>query len=180
MLTNTDFFLSPYPLPWKQSNMAIKQKKLFDVCVKGIGIDTDAHHVYFVRSILSYVAFCIFNEYSFNICKNMAFSPQLKHHKTKNKTVLLPNPSDKIKITIQRSTTQNFIALTLFKSEQASVVVKAQTLPIFNKIYQNRGNRKSVSNLYWQFVHNKTHFWLQMYYLLEKTLKISPNLKSLK
>ena len=32
-------------------------------------IDTDAHYVYFVRRILSYVAFCIFNEFSFNICK---------------------------------------------------------------------------------------------------------------
>ena len=54
--------------------MAIKQKKLFDVCVKGIGIDTDAHHVYFVRSILSYVAFCIFYKYSFNIYINVALS----------------------------------------------------------------------------------------------------------
>ena len=42
--------------------MAAKQKKLYDVCVKGIvclmnmiaEIDTDAH---FVRRILSYVAF---------------------------------------------------------------------------------------------------------------------------
>ena len=157
MSRKTEFCNVHHPLPWKQPKVAAKQKEqLFEVCVKGIvcltnmmaEIDTDAHYVYFVRRILSYVAFCIFNEYSFNICKNVAFFPQLKHHKTKNKTVLLPNPSDKIKITIQRSTTQNFIALTLFKSEQASVVVKAQTLPIFNKIYQNRGNRKSVSNLY--------------------------------
>ena len=47
-----------------------KQKKLFEVCVKGIvcltnmvaEIDTDAHYVYFVR-ILGYIAFCIFNEF---------------------------------------------------------------------------------------------------------------------
>ena len=40
-------------------------------CVKGIvcltnmiaEIDTDAHYVYCVRRILSYVAFCIFNEF---------------------------------------------------------------------------------------------------------------------
>ena len=30
-------------------------------------IDTDAHCVYFVRRSLSYVPFCIFNEFSFNI-----------------------------------------------------------------------------------------------------------------
>ena len=47
--------------------MAAKQTKLFEVFVKGIvclthmiaEIDTDAHYVYFVRRILSYVAFCI-------------------------------------------------------------------------------------------------------------------------
>ena len=32
-----------------------------------VEIDTDAHYVYFVRRILSYVPFCIFNEFSFNI-----------------------------------------------------------------------------------------------------------------
>ena len=46
--------------------MAAKQKKLFEVCVKGTvcltntiaEIDTAAaHYVYFVRRILSYVAF---------------------------------------------------------------------------------------------------------------------------
>ena len=72
---------------------------------------------------------------------------------------------------------QRLIALTLFKSEQTSVVVKAQTLPIFIKIAQNRGNHKSVSNLYWQFIPSKTHFWLKMYYLFDKTLKNSQNLK---
>ena len=54
--------------------MAAKQKRLLEVCLKGIvcltnmiaEIDTDAHYVYFVRRILSYVAFCIFNELSFN------------------------------------------------------------------------------------------------------------------
>ena len=58
---------------------------------------------------------------------------------------------------------QSFIALTLFKAEQTSVVVKAQTLLIFIKIAQNKGNHKLVSNLYWQFINNKTHFWLKMY-----------------
>ena len=61
-------------MPWKQSKMAAKQKRLLEVCLKGIvcltnmiaEIDTDAHYVYFVRRILSYVAFCIFNEFSFN------------------------------------------------------------------------------------------------------------------
>ena len=56
--------------------MAAKQNNLFEVCVKGIvcltnmiaEIDTDAHDVYFVGRILGYVAFCIFNEFSFNIC----------------------------------------------------------------------------------------------------------------
>ena len=50
---------------------------------------------------------------------------------------------------------QCFIALTLFKTEQILVVVKAQTLLIFIKIAQNKGNHESVTNLYWQFVHNK-------------------------
>ena len=84
MLTKTEFCNFHHPLPWKQSKVAAKQKEqLFEVCVKGIvcltnmmaEIDTDAHYVYFVWRILSYVAFCIFNEYSFNICKNMAFFP---------------------------------------------------------------------------------------------------------
>ena len=73
---------------------------------------------------------------------------------------------------------QSFIALTLFKAEQTLAVVKAQTLPIFIKIAQNKGNHKSVSNLYWQFIHNETPFWLKIYYLFDKTLKISQNLKS--
>ena len=60
-------------------------------------------------------------------------------------TVLPPNPSDKIKITIHTHTMQSFIALTLFKAEQTLVVVKAQTLPISIKIAQNKGNHKSVS-----------------------------------
>ena len=92
MLTNTEFGNFHLPLPWKQSKMAAKQNKLLKVCVKGIvwltnmtaEIDTNAHYVSFVRRILSYVAFCIFNEFSFNICRNCAlfFCPQLKHHKT--------------------------------------------------------------------------------------------------
>ena len=44
----------------------------------------------------------------------------------------------------------------------------AQTLPIFLKITQNKGNHEPVSNLYWQFMHNKTQFWLKIYYLLIK------------
>ena len=68
MLTNTEFCNFHHPLPLKQSKMAAKQKKLFEVCVKDIvcltnmavEIVTDAHYVYFVRRILSYVAFCIF------------------------------------------------------------------------------------------------------------------------
>ena len=57
-------------------------------------IDTDAHYVYFVRKILSYVAFWIFNEFSFNICINSAFFSfsffQLKHHKTKTNCTTKP------------------------------------------------------------------------------------------
>ena len=56
---------------------------------------------------------------------------------------------------------QSSIALTLFKAEQTSGTA------------QNKGNHKSVSNLYWQFIHGKTHFWLKMYYLFNKTTKIS-------
>ena len=75
MLTNTEFCNFHHLLSWKQSKMAAKQKQLFEVCVKGIvcltnmtaEIDTDAHYVYFVRRILSYVAFCIFNDFVFNI-----------------------------------------------------------------------------------------------------------------
>ena len=66
--------------------MATKQKRLFEVCVKGIvclmkmiaKIDTEAHYVSFVRRILSYVAFCISNEFSFSICKNSAFKKKVK------------------------------------------------------------------------------------------------------
>ena len=55
--------------------MAAKQTKLCEVCVKGIvclpnpiaEIDTDTHYVYFLKRILSYVAFCIFKEFIFNI-----------------------------------------------------------------------------------------------------------------
>jgi len=43
---------------------------------------------------------------------------------------------------------QSFIALTLLKAEKTSVVVKAQTLPTFIKIAQNKGNHKSGSNFY--------------------------------
>ena len=70
MLTNTEFCNFHHPLPWKQSKMAARQKKLFEVCVKGIvclttmipEIDTDAQYD-FVRRNLSYVAFYIFNEF---------------------------------------------------------------------------------------------------------------------
>ena len=83
MLTNTEFSNIHHPLPWKQSKMAAKQNKSFDVCVKDIvcltnmiaEIDTDARYVYFDRRILSYVAFSIFNEFSFNICINSAPPP---------------------------------------------------------------------------------------------------------
>ena len=54
---------------------------------------------------------------------------------------------------------QSFIALTLLKAEQTQLVAaKAQTLPIFIKTAQNKDNHESVSNLYRQFIHNKTHF----------------------
>ena len=61
--------------------MAAKQNKLFEVCVKGIvclmkliaEIDTDAQYVYFVRRILSYVHFCIFNEFSFSALNSAFF-----------------------------------------------------------------------------------------------------------
>ena len=79
MLTNTEFCNFHHPLPCKQSKMAKNKTKqqqqnpLFDVCVKGIvclpnmnaEINIDAHYVYFVRRILSYVAFSILNEFSF-------------------------------------------------------------------------------------------------------------------
>ena len=61
--------------------MTPTQKKLLAVCVIGIvslthmiaEIDTNAHYVYFVRRILSYVAFCICSELNFNLCINSAF-----------------------------------------------------------------------------------------------------------
>ena len=67
MLTNTEFCNFHHPLLGKQSKMAAKQTKPFEVCIKGIvcltnmiaEIDTDAHYVYFVGRILSHVAFCI-------------------------------------------------------------------------------------------------------------------------
>ena len=84
MLTNVECCHFHHALPWKQSKMAAKQNKLFAVCVKGIaclpnliaGIDTDAHYVYFIRRILSCGAFCIFNEFIFNIFSfsRLAFS----------------------------------------------------------------------------------------------------------
>ena len=59
MLTNTEFCNFHNPLPWKQSKIATKQNKLFEVCVNGIirltntivEIETDAHYVYFMRRI---------------------------------------------------------------------------------------------------------------------------------
>ena len=61
--------------------MAATQKTLLAVCVIGIvclthmiaEIDTNAHYVYFVRRILSYVAFCICSELNFNLSINSAF-----------------------------------------------------------------------------------------------------------
>lgn len=64
---------------------------------------------------------------------------------------------------------QSFIALTLLKAEQTWVEDEKQTWKIFINIAQNKDNHQSVSNLYWQFIHNKTHFWLKMYYLFDKT-----------
>ena len=49
---------------------------------------------------------------------------------------------------------QSFIAETLFKAEQTWVVVKAQTLPIFITIAQNKGNLKSVSILFHFIIDN--------------------------
>ena len=74
--------------------MAAKQTKLFEVCVKGIvclthmiaEIDTDAHYVYFVRRILSYVAFCILMKLFLIYAKIVPFF-QLKHHKTKTNCI---------------------------------------------------------------------------------------------
>ena len=73
MLTKSEFCYFYHLLPWKQSKMAAKQQKLFEVCVKGIAcltnmiaeINTDANYVYFVTRILSFVAFCIFYEFSY-------------------------------------------------------------------------------------------------------------------
>ena len=73
MLTNSELCNFHHLLPWKQSKMATKKKKGYSKFVKGIAcltnmiaeIDTDAHYVYFVRRILSCVAFCIFNEFSY-------------------------------------------------------------------------------------------------------------------
>ncbi len=64
---------------------------------------------------------------------------------------------------------QSFIALTLLKAEQTWVEDEKQTWKIFINIAQNKDNHQSVSNLYWQFIHNKTHFRLKMYYLFDKT-----------
>ena len=100
-----------------------------------------------------------------------------------NKTVLPTYSSVKIKIIIHTSTRQSFTALALFKAEQTLVVVNAQTLPIFIKIAQNKGNQESVSNFYWQFMHNKTHFDSKCnIYSIKHVFntEISPNLKSLK
>ena len=36
MLTNAEFCNFHHPLLWKRSEMAAKEKKLFEVCVKGI------------------------------------------------------------------------------------------------------------------------------------------------
>ena len=73
-------------------------------------MDTDAHYVSFVKRILGYVAFSIFNKFIFNICINSAFFFSFlfsSYSIIKQKhTVLLPNPSVKIKITIHTSTTQ--------------------------------------------------------------------------
>ena len=69
MLTNLEFCNFHHLLPWKQSKMAAKQKKLFAVRVKGIVClpnriaEIETHYVYFVRRLLSYVAFCIFNDF---------------------------------------------------------------------------------------------------------------------
>ena len=68
MLTNAEFCNFHHPLPWKQSKMAAKQKKLFEVCVKRIvcltnmiaEIDTDAYYVYFVRIFLKLCCFLVF------------------------------------------------------------------------------------------------------------------------
>jgi len=92
------------------------------------GIDTAVHYVHFVRRILSSAAFCIVNEFSFNICVNSSFFPQLKHHNTKT-NFNTPHPSDKIKITIRTNTMRSFIAVILSKAEQTSVVAKADFQP---------------------------------------------------
>ena len=56
---------------------------------------------------------------------------------------------------------QSFIALTLLKAEQTWVEDEKQTWKIFINIAQNKDNHKSVSNLYWQFIHKKTPFLTQ-------------------
>ena len=75
MLTNTAFciFLPPVAMETIQDGYQTT-KVIRSLCQRYCmrlnmiaKIDTDAHYVYFVRRILSYVAFCIFfNEFSFN------------------------------------------------------------------------------------------------------------------
>ena len=76
--------------------MATKQIQLLEVCVKGIvcltnmiaEIDTDAHYVYFVRRILSYVAVCICMDLVLIYAKMVPFFFfQLKHHKTETNCI---------------------------------------------------------------------------------------------
>ena len=103
-------------------------------------------HIMFILSEGFYVAFCIFNECLFNICINSAFVFQLKHHKTKT-NLLLPNPSEKIRIIIHTNTMQRFIALTFFRAEQTSVVFGVQTLPIYKNYPKQRQPRIKKQSL---------------------------------
>ena len=64
---------------------------------------------------------------------------------------------------------QSFIALTAQSWANLDWEDEKQTWKIFINVAQNKDNHESVSNLYWQFVHNKTHFWLKMYHLFDKT-----------
>ena len=97
---------------------------------------------FFCQKDFRLIAFCSFNKFIFNICINSAFFFSLSSYSIikQKHTVLLPNPSVKIKITVHTSTTQ-FHCSNFVHSWANVVVVKAQTLPIFIKITKATTNQ---------------------------------------
>ena len=146
MVTNAEFCNFHHPLPWKQLKMAAKQNKSFGVCVRCIvcltnmiaETATDAYYVYFIRRIINYIVFCIFNEFGFNICINNAFFLQLKYHKTKTHCITTKSFWKKKKITIHTSTTQSFIALTLFKLSKPRLLSRPKHCGFSSKLLKTK------------------------------------------